>query len=258
MKKLLIILALPFLICCSKSPKQNESYNPHLLRIDSLITAQYENLSNELIRDYATNPAIAETAYHKCAHVHEYVKETEKILLADSILISNNVTINDFLLSLYPEFDKLKFDEAFIKPLKVKYFQYWIDKKLKNPLSKDDALSIIIDLKMFDCEVINYLHNGITNNDFNFNLLRPIVIEKSNNVKVGEVYEAKICFTAFDTTRGANISINNTSLELQNGYGVYRYQASKPGKKTFKGVIIFPRNNWEFVKLPFEHSINVY
>jgi len=258
MKKLILILALPFFICCSRNPKHNESYNPHLLRIDSLITAQYENLSNEFLRDYATNPAITETAYYKSAHIHEFVKETEKILLSDSILTSNNVTINDFLLSLYPEFDKLNFEEAFIKPLKIKHFQYWIDKSLKNPLSKDDALSIIIDLKMFDYEIISHLYYSITNNDFNFNLLRPIVIEKSNNIKVGEVYEAKICFTAFDTTRHANISINNAELEVQNGYGIYRYHTNKPGKKTFKGVISFPRNNWEFVKLPFEHSFTVY
>jgi hypothetical protein len=258
MKKLCLIIVFPFLICCSKSSKHNESYNPHLLRIDSLITVQYENLSQEFLRDYATNPAVTKTAYNKSVQVHEFVKETESVLLADSILTSNNISINELLLSLYPEFDKLKFDQSFFNPLKLKYFQYWIDKKLKNPLSKNDALSIIIDLKMFDFEIMNHLYYNITNNDFNFNLLRPIVIEKSNNIKVGEVYEAKICLTAFDTTRQASIKINNIELENQNGYGIYRYQTSKPGKKTFKGVIRFPRNNWEFVELPFEQSFNVH
>lgn len=258
MKKLLLIIVIPFFICCSRNSKHNESYNPHLLRIDSLITVQYESLSQEFLRDYATNPAVTKTAYSKCVQIHEFVKETESILLSDSILTHNNVSINDFLLSLYPEFDKLNFDAAFIKSLKFKYFQYWIDKKLKNPLSKDDAISLIIDLKMFDYEIISHLYYSIANNDFNFNLLRPIVIEKSNNIKVGEVYEAKICFTAFDTTRQASIKINNIELENQNGYGIYRYQTNKPGKKTFKGVIRFPRNNWEFVELPFEHSFTVY
>jgi hypothetical protein len=258
MKNLLLIFALSFFISCSNNSKKSDIINPHLIRIDSLITIQNEKLSQDFLREFARNPAITKNAYYKCAQIHEFVKETENVLLNDSILINNDVPISTLLIALYPEFDKLNFDMKFFNPLKLKYFQYWIDKNPKNPLSKDEALSIIIDLKMFYYEIMSHLYYNITSNDFNFNLLKPIVIEKSNRIKVGDIYEAKICFTAFDTTRYAIIKIDNTELEMQNGYGIYRYHSNKPGKKTFRGVIMFPKNNWEFVEYPFEQSFIVY
>jgi hypothetical protein len=257
MKNLLLFSAFTFLISCSHNFKNHELASQHLKRIDSLISIQNERLFQEFIRDYASNPAISRKAYVKCAKVYDFVRETEIVLLSDSILNKNNIPISDFLLSLYPEFDKLNFDEEIFKPLKVKYLQYWIDKNPQNPLSKDEALSVVIDLKMFSYELMSQVYYNLRVHDFNFNSLKPIIIEDSKTIKVGDNYEAKICFTAFDTTRHPIVKVNNVELEIQNGYGIYRYHANKPGKKTFKGQIIFPRNNWDMVEYPFEHSFTV-
>lgn len=258
MKNLLFISALTLLISCSHNSKNHELASQHLTRVDSLISIQNEKLSLEFKRDCMSNPAISGQAFVKCAQVYDFVRETETALLNDSILNRNNIPISDFLLSLYPEFDKLNFDKEIIHPLKVKYLQYWIDKNPQNPLSKDEALSIVIDLKMFYYELMSQVYYNLRSHDFNFNTLKPIIIEETNTIKVGDNYEAKICFMAFDTTRDAIVIVNNVELEIQNGYGIYRYHAKKPGKNTFKGLIIFPRNNWDMVEYPFEHSFTVY
>lgn len=256
-KNLPILLIIITFYSCSNSINESDFRNPYLERIDSLLTIRNEKFSNEFLRDYATNMQLTATQFNKSQTLHALVNEFEKIISEDSILSKNNIPVSTYLLSLYSVIDELKIEHSFIDTLKMRHIQYWIQKDLKSPLKKETAVAMKIDIKMFEYEIDNYLYNQIRSNDFNFNVLKPIVIESSNSVKSGEIYEAKICFTAFDTTRFPIIKINDTELENKDGYGIYRFKSNQPGKKTIKGIMMFQRNNYEIFKVPFEHSFIV-
>jgi hypothetical protein len=257
MNKISALLCVLVLFGCTKQVKELDSSFSELKRIDKLLSERNLRLSENFRKAFAHNSNLVKSYYEKSLELHSLITETVKIISNDSILMKNKIMSGSFLHSFENALDGLKFESSLIDTLKSRHIQYWINKNLSSPLSKDEIIAITIDIRQIEWEIIDHLYQEITINDFNFNVIEPIVLESSNTVKSGEVYEAKIYLAAFDTTRYPSITINNSDLPVVNGYGIYRYKSHSKGKKTIKGNLIFPRNNWDLQTVTFEHSFNV-
>jgi hypothetical protein len=254
MKNHITFILLSTLTACTNNPDPSALSNSYLRRIDSLIEVKDNDLSIELDRAYASNPAIASSVHRKAFNINQMVKEFQQIISSDSILSKNKITVNDLITATYSEIDKFKLDPIFIEKLKVRYLQHWISRNLAPPFNKEDAQSLLIDFKLFHYEIKDYLYSQINANDFNFNVLKPLILEKSNFVSAGETYEAKIGLIPIDTTRYPEIKVGEFNLEFVDGFGIYRSHIMTKGKKTIKGYIVFQRNNNRLDTIPFEHS----
>lgn len=254
MKNYLAIILLLTVTCCTSNSNKSSFSDSYLQRIDSLIELKDNDLSIELDRAYASNPALASSVHRKAIYLNQMVEEFQQIIYSDSTLSKNKITVNDLITATYLEIDKFKLDPKFIERLKARYLEYWVLKDLTPPIKKEDVQSFMIDFKLFNYDIKEYLYNQIHANDFNFNVLKPIIIEKSNLVNAGETYEAKIGLIPIDTTRYPEIKVGEYNLEYVDGFGIYRSRFMTKGKKAIKGYIVFQKNNLLLDTIPFEHS----
>jgi hypothetical protein len=252
----LIILALAAFGCSKQIKEKNLCYS-QLERTDLFLTNQIETVLHDLARAHATNMTASKVQFNKSFVLHDASTQLQDIINSDSILLKNNLLLKNLLPAFEGVIDSLKLSNKFVDELKKQYIDYWIQKDLPNPLSQDQVISIITDIKLLEYVIQNYLFKQIGENDFSFNVLKPTFIEKSNIIKKGDTYEAKICFTAFDTTRHPIVRIGDYSIVVEDGYGMYRLKTNKTGMKTISGVMIFQRNNYKLDTIPFEHTIFV-
>lgn len=254
MNKIYMLFLFAILVGCKNPSNDSQLSLEQLKRVDQLLTQNLENLAFDLSRANAVNTEFAGKNYQKAKQLQILISEMQSFISNKNVLPNESLSVSEFLSLMNPYVDSVDIDKKVIDPLKLKYIGYWTEMDPPNPLSDVQLVSVIIDLKMFEYEVLDYLFRDLTSNDFNFNVLKPIVIETSNNVKAGETYEAKICLTAFDTTRYIDVMVDGQSLKTVEGYAIYTYKSNNPGVKKIKGKISFPRNSYEMVFIPFEHS----
>lgn len=257
MSKLYPIVFILMLFSCSHSKKQSEIAYNQLIRIDRILSQKIEESYNILAYEAAYDRERAGSNYNKSNYLRPLFDETQYLIHNDSIILRHNITAATFLQTLRDYLDTFQLDSHFVDTLKHRHLDYWIEKDPASPLSKEQAISIIIDLKMLECDLFDYLIRDITINDFNFNKIMPLIIESSNSVNRGDIYEAKIYIAAFDTTRYPSIVINDSNIPIVINYGIYRFRSNSPGTKTLKGTMAFPKNNNEMVYLPINHSFIV-
>ncbi|WP_423130514.1 hypothetical protein [Gaoshiqia sp. Z1-71] len=128
---------------------------------------------------------------------------------------------------------------------------------------------------MLTNELTSYLYNSIEADYYKFNKLQAMVVDSSENVKVGETYHANIFLAAFDTTRYPAIMVTDYSqpdsillldrpdnkrifyIDAIDGKGDYKMKVHKLGKHGFKGVIQFPNSKGEIEKFMFYKEFTV-
>lgn len=102
-----------------------------------------------------------------------------------------------------------------------------------------------------------------------------MVVDSSDNLRVGETYHATIFLAAFDTTKYSAFLVADYSqpdsillldrsdnkrifyIEAIDGKGDYKVKVNKIGKHGFKGVIQFPNSKGEIEKCMFYKEFNV-
>jgi hypothetical protein len=257
MNRIILVILTLATVGCSKQLKDKNICYSQLERTGLLLTNQTEIVLHDFKRAHATDMTATKVQFDKSFVLHDASTQLQNIIKSDSILLKNNLLLRNLLPAFEGVIDSLKLNKKYITDLKKQYIDFWIEKDLPNPLSHDQVISIITDIKLFEYIVQNYLFREIGANDFSFNLLKPIFIEKSNTVKKGDTYEAKICFTAFDTTKYPMVLIDDQNVIIENGYGMYRLKANSSGMKSIRGVMIFQRNNYKLDTIPFEHTIFV-
>jgi hypothetical protein len=257
MAKLYILIIILPLISCSQTEKHSKIAYNQLIRIEQFLSQKIEENYSILALEAAYDRERAGINYNKSIELRSIMKETQYLIENDSVGLRHNLTIAIFLESLKNYLDTFMLAPHFVDTLKHRHLDYWIEKDPPSPLSKEQAISIIIDLKTLENNVLYYLIQGLTLNDFNFNVIKPLICESSNIVSKREVYEAKIYMTAFDTTRHPSIEINNNKIPIEEDYGIYRFKSNSPGLKTLKGTLAFPKNDHEMVYVPIDHSFIV-
>ncbi|MCW0483139.1 gliding motility protein GldM [Gaoshiqia sediminis] len=108
---------------------------------------------------------------------------------------------------------------------------------------------IQIDIQNTETNILNYLYSQIDASSFKFNKLNAVVIPRSSYVLEGDVYHAKVFLAAEDTTQQPEIIVNNKSLRIEDGKGIFEVPASSAGTFNWSGLINF--------KTP-EGAINTY
>jgi len=254
----LMILALLFIGCTNTiSNTDVEFSSQQLKRLEQILIQENKDLYSELEQAFYTNQEFAGSNYKKASELRMLVNNIQGFVLAENATVRDEISLSEFIKIIYSDLDSLKIDNNIMKTLRQRHLDYWIEKDLPKHLSNVQCSYVTIDLKMFENELLDYLLKDLTANDFNFNVVKPIVLEASNEVKKGELYEAKICLTAFDTTRHITVTIENQVLEIEDGYAIYRYKSMTSGEKSIIGSIEFPRNNYEMAKQLFKHDFVV-
>jgi putative lipoic acid-binding regulatory protein len=254
MKKILLFFVIALLIGCSRtnSNTDSESSLEQLSRIDKLLSQKNKTLYDQFYVAKLINSEFAGKSFKKAQELHMLINDIQGFILDKNASIKNNLTVSELLKLTFAQIDSLDINKEIIDTLKQRHINYWIEKDLSNPLSRELCTSISIDLRLFEFEIMDYLYKELTANDFNFNVIKPVIIETTNEVKTDEFYEVKIGLTAYDTTRNIYVKVENQVLDVVDGYAIYRYHASASGKKKVKGTIEFPRNNYEMELIPFD------
>lgn len=130
---------------------------------------------------------------------------------------------------------------------------------------------IQVDVRNAETDVLSWLYDQIDAASFKFNKLIPTVIAPSTYVMEGLDYEARVFFSAVDTTMSPTVTVGNyrtiqnadgsvkyemagdyTTLPVDaTGKGVYKVRAGYPGPKSWTGLITMKAPNGEVLSKPF-------
>jgi gliding motility-associated protein GldM len=142
------------------------------------------------------------------------------------------------------------------------------------PLIADFVMltKIQTDVKNMETDVLNYLYNQITANDFKVNKMEATVIPTSNYVTKGGEYKAKVFLAAYDSTQQPEILVgdyrknaagkfemvgNSQILKVENGKGDYTVPANMAGDKKWRGLIKIKSPNGDENMYPFDAEFEV-
>ncbi len=167
------------------------------------------------------------------------------------------------------------FDSQYIKAVLIpSRFSKLTDVLLVSKENKNKQIQRLGVLNL-ECELLSYLYNSMEADYYKFNKLQAIVVDSSDNIKVGETYHANIFLAAFDTTRYPAIMVADFSqpdsillldkpdnkrifyIGVTDGKGDYKMKVNKTGKHGFKGVIQFPNSDGEIEKFLFSKEFTV-
>jgi hypothetical protein len=261
--KHLYLIALVFLILsCSNQDKLN------LEKEQRILEEKTEYFRWKLDQKYLLNPEkISFYAYTQKDLDLQFEKIDKALENNDSKSVNNHINkliefveANEILQSNYIQ--------KFIVPSRT---NIWTSKE-KNIYNKD---YLKLDMLKLQSELIEFLYHEIESDYYKFNKLIPIVIDSSNTVKKGEIYEAQIMLAAFDSTHAPNFIISDInqpdsifynrsinkhlldSLLVLSGTGLYKMKTRTIGKKGFKGMVEIKNPNGEMEGFIFTHEFNV-
>ena len=114
-----------------------------------------------------------------------------------------------------------------------------------------------IDIQNAEANVLSYLYGQIDAGSFKFNKLGARVIANSSYVLEGDVYKAEVFLAAEDTTQQPEIFVNNQSLKIVDGKGIYEVRANASGTFKWGGIIKYKTPEGDFNTYPFEGEYQV-
>ena len=167
------------------------------------------------------------------------------------------------------------FDSEYIKEIIIpNRFKKWAG-NVDNSSYWENKDILKLDLLNLENELTSYLYNSIEADYYKFNKLKAIVVDSSENIKVGETYHANIFLAAEDTTVYPTIMVTDLSqpdsilllnkpdnerlflIEAIDGKGIYKMEANVPGKHGFKGVVLTRNSNGEIERFMFSKEFIV-
>lgn len=114
-----------------------------------------------------------------------------------------------------------------------------------------------IDIQNAETNTISTLFSQIDAASFKFNRLGARILAKSTYVLEGDQFEAEIFLAAEDTTQQPEIFVGNTRLEMRDGKGIYRANASQVGTFKWGGLIKYKTPEGNINSYPFEGEYQV-
>lgn len=265
MKKyiLIFIVGLIFLYTCGN--KEIEYFQNEAKVVNEKIMYNLSKIEKEFI----LNPTKAQSHFEFAS----YLKTS-----FDSILLCidnrNFNEVHNRYIDLYSKLGSqidMYYMEEIVNPC---YFNKWIGNEKKYDFS-DNKEILKLDVLNLENELINYLYNSIEVGYFKFNKIGAMVVDSSDNIKVGETYHADIFLAAFDTTQYPLIMVSDFSqpdsillrnqpdnehlfeVDVINDKGVYRKKVTKPGTHGYKGVICYRAPNGKIIRLMFYKEFQV-
>jgi gliding motility-associated protein GldM len=134
-----------------------------------------------------------------------------------------------------------------------------------------------VDVRNAETDMLNFLYSQIEARSFKFNRLVPMVQSTSNYVMQGGEYDARVFFSAIDTTQAPRITVGQvrtttnadgskkyemvgdyTTLPLdETGKGIYKVRATTIGPKSWGGLISLKAPDGTDLAFPFEERYAV-
>ncbi|HAM98903.1 MAG TPA: hypothetical protein DCQ26_09875 [Marinilabiliales bacterium] len=128
------------------------------------------------------------------------------------------------------------------------------------------------DVKNIETDVLNYLFNQISANDFKVNAMEATVIPNSSYVMKGGEYKAKVFLAAYDSTQAPEILVGDyrknadgkyemvgsyQTLKVEKGKGEYTTSASSVGDRKWRGLIKIKAPDGGVNAYPFDEAYQV-
>ena len=267
MKKYILILTTGLIILYSCGNKEKE----YFLNESEIVNEQILHNLSKIEENYMLNPAMAKPYFI----IADYLKFS-----FDSILYfvdqENFNEVHNRFINLYSDLKpNTYFDSKYIQELVItNHFNKWIGSEKKYDFSENKEI-LKLDLLNLEDELTSYLYNSIEADYYKFNRLQAMVMDSSDNIKVGETYHANIFLAAEDTTVYPSIMVTDLSqpdsilflnkpdnkrlflIDAIDGKGIYKMKVNKPGKHGFKGVILIRNSNREIERFMFSKEFMV-
>ncbi len=249
-RNIIVLVFLISLLSCRDGKNDISILEYDLDRIELSLASNTLEKIEKFQREYVMNPAKWGTQHYKA----EYI-----VALADSLLreIHNSESlkpaVQSIIYTISDGIDLLKLQNEHSQLLREQRFNYWKN----NEYFAHQRYSLAIDIRLCINDILDELYNQVDLNSFNFNVIKPIVIDSSNVVRVGETYTAMIGLLAYDSTCMPGVWMDEYHLDVQSGTGIYRASSNIPGEKRFGGKIKVISRNHEVKTLFYERTYEV-
>lgn len=267
MNRFTSILIIGLIILCSCESKENQYFQEESKVVNAKIM---QNLSM-IYEKFLMNPEVATGHYEFASFLHTSFDSIHYFIDNE-----NFEEVHNRFIDLYSHIKPSSYlDSEYIQDFVLpNHFNKWIGNEKKYDFSADKEI-LKFDMLNLENEFINYLYNSIEADYFKFNQIQAMVVDSSNNIKVGETYHANIFLAASDTTQYPLIMVADFSqpdsillmnqpdnkrlfeIDVINGKGDYKIQVSRPGKHGYKGVICYPAANGKIIRLMFYNEFQV-
>jgi gliding motility-associated protein GldM len=135
-------------------------------------------------------------------------------------------------------------------PVKDNVQRSWESEKFEHlPLAASMALlsQIQADVRNTESDVVRYLLNKIDEGSFKFDVIEPLVIQRSDYVIQGDEYYAEIMMAARETTQPPIVIVGGDTLKTDRGRGILTIPANTTGERTWSGEIKIKGPDGEYI-----------
>jgi gliding motility-associated protein GldM len=126
----------------------------------------------------------------------------------------------------------------------------WESEKFEHlPLAASMALlsQIQADVRNTESDVVRYLLNKIDEGSFKFDVIEPLVIQRSDYVIQGDEYYAEIMMAARETTQPPIVIVGGDTLKTDRGRGILTIPANTTGERNWSGEIKIKGPDGEYI-----------
>ena len=267
MKKYILVLITGLAILYSCENKNNNYFQNESKVVNEKISYNLKKINEkymfnpELVRPYFEIAYYLMTNFDSLSYFIDQENETkvQNILLK----LHNTVKSDSYLNSEY------------IKKIIIpNRFNKWIGNTAKSNILENKEV-FKLDLLNLENELTSFLYNSIEADYYKFNQLQAMVVDSSDNIKVGDIYHANIFLAASNTTAHPSIMITDFSMpdsillldkpdnkqlffiDAIDGKGIYKKKVKNAGKHGFKGVIKILNSKGEIEKFMFYKEFTV-
>jgi|GEM_PF-4650329 len=248
--KYIPILFILFLLGC----QQNPNIQKQIELQESLLDSKYRMMLADLDLKYTMNPAKYMGLFEYIRNLDQRFDEVQKeVLVTDGYGDkSKEIVFN------YYKMVESGLTHGYLEDEFKKCRECINDILLGKSKSMEERKMTVLFLKTCHTSFIEEIIGEVTNHDFKFNKIRPVVVEKSNKVKLGEEYEARIFLIAIDTTKIPLYKIENCEVFLgTQGEGIVRYKANSKGNHVWGGTVSWVSDQGVEVVMDLEESFIV-
>ncbi|PKQ60628.1 hypothetical protein BZG02_18740 [Labilibaculum filiforme] len=235
MKYLSIIIIL--LIGCNQKPDLQKEIDQQL----QLVNEDYAELMNDLMILNSVNPVKYEFIITYFKGLDDAYKTIENELFSED---HYDFSLVKYHLGFYCRIIEESEWYDIIKNQYSKCNTRVVDFTQESHKTNEEKELLLLYLKTFQRIYTQSVLKEITNSEFKFNFIRPVVLEKKNRLKEGDEYEAQIFLSAVDTTKMPIFKIKNGLVGLgPYGQGVVKIKAKNKGITHWGGTVIWTKDS---------------
>ncbi len=250
------------LVACKSNNKNNDIFDNFNKELK--VELELKEIRNTRLNDYLQNLYIhnpykfgscyingKEVANRTIQILEEYKKFSKKNQIDSAVMILQNHL--DWFKNTFP-------DESFI-PEQIKIIEIQIDNIKTTNYMKDNKENyyfskLSVGLLDLEFETISFIKFDITDAEFTFNRLEPVLVQDKPINQKGSIFSARILLSAVDTTQAFSIVVKNKSessiIPIVNGAGIYKSMERKNGIKKIKGIYNYKSRNGTLIEYPFD------